>query len=130
NLCIEKGLVHNAHVIMTSIHRRFIEVWFPDSPESHCIPCISFNFSPSGSDWTVTQKQFPLHLAYTTTFNGCQGLTLARSALDLCIDPFAHGQLYTALARFTRREDTLLLFPELNEEMSSANIVVYRKLLL
>ncbi|KAF8549724.1 hypothetical protein OG21DRAFT_1364809, partial [Imleria badia] len=98
NLCIQKGLVHKAHIIMTSVHRHFIEVWFPDNPESHCIPHISFNFSPPGSDWTVTQKQFPLHLAYTTTFNGRQGLTLARSALDLCIDLFAHGQLYTALA--------------------------------
>ncbi|KIK11055.1 hypothetical protein PISMIDRAFT_123396, partial [Pisolithus microcarpus 441] len=63
------------------------------------IPRISFDFIPPGSDWTVTRKQFPLRLAYATTFNGCQGLTLQRSVVDLCKDPFSHGQLYTALSR-------------------------------
>ena len=96
NLCTEKGLlVHNARVIITNVHRRS-EVRFPNDLESHCIPCISFNFSPPSSDWTVTRKQFPLRLAYATTFDGCQGLTLARSVSDLRVDSFAHGQLYTA----------------------------------
>ena len=129
NLCIEKGLVHNARVIIANVHHRFVEVRFPNDLETHCILRISFNFSPPGSDWTVTRKQFPLRLSYATTFNGCQGLTLDRSVLDLRVDPFAHGQLYTALSRVTCRRNTITLFSESNEEKSTAN-VVYRKLLL
>ncbi|KAG1896934.1 ATP-dependent DNA helicase PIF1, partial [Suillus fuscotomentosus] len=65
---------------------------------------------------TVSGRQFPLHAAYATTFNACQGLTLARTALDLRTDPFARGQLYTALSRVRTRRDTLCLFAETNEE--------------
>ncbi|KAI6021559.1 hypothetical protein PISMIDRAFT_97980 [Pisolithus microcarpus 441] len=129
NLCVDVGLVHNARVRIAAVHRRFVEVQLPNESDTHCIPRISFNFTPPASDWTVTRKQFPLRLAYATTFNGCQGLTLARSVVDLRIDPFAHGQLYTALSRVRRREDTLILFTDSNEEQTCANIV-YKKLLL
>jgi hypothetical protein len=129
DISVQKGLVHNARVRIAAIHWRFIEVCFPGEDERHCIPRISFNFTPAASDWTVIRKQFPLRPAYATTFNGCQGLTLDHTALDVRIDPFAHGQLYTALSRVRRREDTLLLFSESNELQSVANIV-YNSLLL
>ncbi|KIK40525.1 hypothetical protein CY34DRAFT_32158, partial [Suillus luteus UH-Slu-Lm8-n1] len=74
-------------------------------------------------------KQFPLRLAYTTTFNGCQGLTLSCTVLDLQMDPFVHGQLYTALSQVKRIEDTLCLFLEGNEVQDCVN-VVYNSLLL
>ncbi|KAF8439938.1 hypothetical protein L210DRAFT_3541230 [Boletus edulis BED1] len=32
--------------------------------QTYCIPRISFNFSPFGSDWTVSRNQFPLCLVY------------------------------------------------------------------
>ncbi|KIM54012.1 hypothetical protein SCLCIDRAFT_137599, partial [Scleroderma citrinum Foug A] len=73
--------------------------------------------------------QFPLRLAYTTTFNSSQGLTLDCSAIDLRFDPFAHGQLYTALSRVHCRHDSLLFFSLLNVNKDSANIV-YPSLLL
>ena len=100
-----------------------------DDNEVHCLPRITFAFQPHGTDWTVVRKQFPLRLAYATTFNSCQGLTLTRAAIDLRIDPFAHGQLYTALSRVRHRDDCLLIFSEENEERDSAN-VVYKSLLL
>ena len=56
-------------------------------------------------------------------------VTLTRAAIDLRIDPFAHGQLYTALSRVRHRDDCLLIFSEENEERDSAN-VVYTSLLL
>ncbi|KAI6020228.1 hypothetical protein BKA83DRAFT_4056712, partial [Pisolithus microcarpus] len=99
DLSVEKGLVHNVGVRITAVHQHFVEVQLPRQCDTHCIPRISFDFIPPGSDWTVTRKQFPLRLAYATTFNGCQGLTLQRSVVDLCKDPFSHGQLYTALSR-------------------------------
>ena len=88
-----------------------------------------FNFSPPGSDWTVTRKQFPLRLAYATTFNGRQGLTLDHSVLDLRIDPFAHGELYTALSRVRNRAHTLAFFAESNEYHTMANVVYWNSLL-
>ncbi|KIM68216.1 hypothetical protein SCLCIDRAFT_1012870 [Scleroderma citrinum Foug A] len=55
--------------------------------------------SKSDEDTRSSTKQFSLRLTYATTFDGCQGVTLAKTTLDLRIDPFAHGQLYTALSR-------------------------------
>ncbi|CAG8668261.1 7543_t:CDS:1, partial [Scutellospora calospora] len=48
--------------------------------------------------WTVHRKQFLLRLAYSTTFNSYQGLTLDRIVIDLRIYVFAHGQLYIAIS--------------------------------
>ena len=123
NISIEKGLVRNARVQISALHRRFIEVRLLQSNQTHCIPRISFDFNPAGSDWTVQRRQFPLRLAYATTFNGCQGLTLAKTALDLRIDPFAHGQLYTALSRVRSRQDSLVIFSTTNDEQETANVV-------
>jgi hypothetical protein len=53
------------------------------------------SFQPARCPWTIERRQFPLRLAYATTFNSCQGLTLDRVVLDLRTDVFAHGQLYT-----------------------------------
>jgi len=71
----------------------------------------------------VQRRQFPLRLAYATTFNGCQGLTLVKTALDLLIDPFAHGQLYTALSCVRSRQDSLVIFSTTNDEQETANVV-------
>ncbi|KAG1784745.1 uncharacterized protein HD556DRAFT_199881 [Suillus plorans] len=76
--------------------------------ESYCISRITFSFHPNRSSWTVNPRQFPLRPAYATTFNGCQGLTLARTVHDLQKDLFAHGQLYTALSRVRGRSSNLL----------------------
>ncbi|KAI5994318.1 hypothetical protein EDD15DRAFT_787369, partial [Pisolithus albus] len=79
-----------------------------------------------------SQQSHTLNLfssAYATTFNGCQGLTLTRTALDLRTDCFAHGQLYTALSRVRRSTDSLIMFATSNTTRDTANIV-YRNLLL
>ena len=77
NLSVEKGLVHNAHIYIAAIQCHFIKVQFPSNlqAQTYCIPHITFCFSPSCSNWTVSCKQFPLWLTYVTTFNRCQGLT-------------------------------------------------------
>ncbi|KAG2047535.1 hypothetical protein BDR06DRAFT_897183, partial [Suillus hirtellus] len=123
-----KGLVRNARVCITALHRRFIEVQIPETEERHCLPRITSTFNPPGSSWTVNRKQFPLRAAYATTFNGSQGLTLQKAVLDLRTDSFAHGQLYTALSRVRGRRHIQALFRE-QEEETTAN-VVYRRLLL
>jgi len=79
----------------------------------------------------VHHLQFPLCLAYATTFNGCQGLTLDKTVLDLCCEVFAHGQLYTVLSQIHQWDDSCILFPEdkLNDYFNTLN-VVYKELLL
>ncbi|KAG1858989.1 hypothetical protein DFJ58DRAFT_701694 [Suillus subalutaceus] len=95
-ISVENGLVRNARVrVIIALHpsRRFVEVQLElllNAFESHCIPRIDFAFHPNRSSWTVNRRQFPLRPAYATTFNGCQGLTLA--LLDFRTDPSAHGQ--------------------------------------
>ncbi|KAJ8590070.1 hypothetical protein M405DRAFT_816876 [Rhizopogon salebrosus TDB-379] len=59
-----------------------------------------------------TASNFPLRPAYATTFNGCQGLTLDKTVLDLRCDVFVHGQLYTALSRIRVRGDSRMLFSD------------------
>ena len=66
--------------------------------QTHCIPCINFNFRPPYMSYTICHRQFPLKLAYVTTFNSCQGLTFDKVVIDGHCDVFAHGQLYTALS--------------------------------
>jgi len=74
-------------------------------------------------------KHFPLRLAYATTFNRCQGLTLDRAVLDLHISPFTHGQLYTSISRVRHWEYIRSYFHDENEEGLTTNMV-YKDLLL
>jgi hypothetical protein len=134
NMSQEKGLVKNARLIVRRLARRFVEIQVINNRtgtlgETQCIPRITFNFKPPYCSWTVTRKQFPLRLSYAITFNGCAGLTLDRTVLDLRTDVFAHGQLYTALSRVRHRNDSRIF---LNEEAESHEVVnvVYKELLL
>ncbi|CAG8835143.1 13400_t:CDS:1, partial [Racocetra persica] len=105
NISINKGLVKNARVVITRLGKRLVEVTVlmndntNNISETHILPRINFYFQPDYCSWTVYRKQFPLRLAYATTFNSCQGLTLDRVVIDLRTHVFAHGQLYTALSR-------------------------------
>jgi hypothetical protein len=94
-----------------------------------CLPRINFDFQPSFAPWSVERRQIPLHPAYATTFNSCQGLTLNRIVIDLRTPVFAHGQLYTSLSRVRQREDARLLVCDDNLDCTTAN-VVHRRLLL
>ncbi|KAG1873308.1 hypothetical protein C8R48DRAFT_593961 [Suillus tomentosus] len=135
-MSVQKGLVKNARLIVQQLHRRYVEVRVINNrtgqlEDTQCIPRIRFEFTPPRASWTVHRLQFPLRLAYATTFNGCQGLTLDKTVLDLRCDAFAHGQLYTALSRIRQRDDSHILFPEdkANDDFATLN-VVYKELLL
>ena len=75
----------------------------------------------------MIRLQFPLAPAYTSTFNGCQGLTLDRIGLDLTIPVFSHGQLYTALTRIRNRLHAIALIPP---STTSIQNVTYHELLI
>lgn len=134
NLSVRKGLVKNARVVIKSFQRNYVEVTllsknkFIPQGQDYCIPRITFEFWPLNANFTIHRKQFPLRLAYATTFNSCQGLTLQHVVLDLRTEVFAHGQLYTALIRVRSKRDALVL---VSEELSTVTTnIVYRDLLL
>jgi hypothetical protein len=134
NMSVQKGLVKNARLIIQRLHQHFVEVRVINNRtgqlgDIHCIPRIRFEFTPTRASWTVHRLQFPLRLAYATTFNGCQGLTLDKTVLNLRCEVFAHGQLYTALSRIRNRADSRVLFSEDHGEPLTTN-VVYKELLL
>jgi hypothetical protein len=134
NLSVQKGLVKNARVTIKRLFPLMVEVELLDPPigsteTKFCIPRINFCFQPKHAPWTVERRQIPLRLAYATTFNGCQGLTLDRVVLDLRTPVFAHGQLYTSLSRVRRREDARI-FVGLEPQNCSVPNIVYHNLLL
>ncbi|RPA80100.1 hypothetical protein BJ508DRAFT_377315 [Ascobolus immersus RN42] len=140
NLSIDKGLVKNARVIIQAMHRHSIQVSLCSdySPNNGSIgaqqdtwvpiPRILFEFNPGYVPWTIERRQFPLRLAYAVTYNSCQGLTLDRVVIDIRVDPFAHGQLYTALTRVRNRSHCRVLFGE--KEKATVKNIVYKSLLL
>lgn len=133
NMAIEKGLVKNARVIVHGLHRRYVEVQLIDNRtghlrDIHCIPRICFEFNPHHSSWNVQRIQFPLRLAYATTFHSCQGLTLDQAVLDTRTDVFAHGQLYTAISRVRSRQN--IRFFAVPTEHNDIRNVVYKELLI
>jgi hypothetical protein len=137
NLSIEKGLVKNARVQVIRLLTHVVEVQLlqqnPARSEAEIptffLPRITFEFQPRRTNWTVQRRQFPLRLAYATTFNSCQGLTLDRVVLDLTMPVFAHGQLYTGLSRI-RFGTNLRILRHLDERDLPTLNVVYQELLL
>ena len=90
---------------------------------SHTLTLAS---NPPYLPYTICQKQFPLQLAYSTTFNSCQGLTLDHVVIDCHEDIFTHGQLYTALTCIHHQSDATLFIPNFKQDVTN---VVYKSLL-
>jgi hypothetical protein len=139
NLSIKDGLVKNARVIIEQLHQYSVVVrLLPFQTSTHlggsrCLTFpfsrINFEFRPQRSSWTILRRQLPLRLAYATTFNSCQGLTLDRAIVDLTSPVFAHGQLYGALTRFRERHNARALFASDNLLGQTANVVSQELLL-
>jgi len=135
NLSLEKGLVKNARVRIVELGRYVLRVqllldsFLGNDDRSFYLPRITFDFQPQRTSWTVQRRQFPLRLAYATTFNSCQGLTLDKVVLDLTDPVFAHGQLDTSLSRVRQSSDIRILLSENNQDCQTANIVHHQLLL-
>lgn len=114
---VERQLVENARVVVTQLGNRIVTVKLlrdPDCPalanefyeEEVLIPRVHFSHD-LGSGHTLSRLQYPLAPAYCTIFQGCEGRTYDKVAVDLT-RPVTRGQLYTALSRVRRREDVML----------------------
>ena len=139
NMSVKKGLVKNARLIIQQLHHRYIQVRVLNNLTGRlnqpvCIPRIRFEFTPGRSTWTIYRLQFPLRLAYATTFHGCVGSTLDKTVLNSRSDVFTHGQLYTSISHVQNRNDTRILpneseMPDPTHQHMTRNIV-YKDLLL
>jgi ATP-dependent DNA helicase PIF1 len=121
NFSIDRGLVKNIRVVITGLGHKLITIQvlkhdnqLPSIDDQEILlPRITFKDTlPSGH--TLLRRQFPLALAYATTFHSCQGLTLNKVGIDLSTPLFTHGQLYTALSRVRRRTDACVLIDQDN----------------
>lgn len=130
NFSIDRGMVKNVRAVVESVGHRIVTVRLMSSlggvnriePEIILIPRIKFDHTLH-SGHTLQRRQFPLTLAYATTFNSCQGLTLDRIGVDLTRPVFSHGQLYTALSRIrNRRHGIVRLSPG---EVSTTNVTYH-----
>lgn len=119
NFSIDRGMVKNVRAVVQSLGQRLITVQLMNTvdgvnhidPEIILIPRIRFDHIVH-SGHTLHRRQFPLTLAYATTFNSCQGLTLDRIGVDLRRPVFSHGQLYTALSRIRNRRHGMVRLPQ------------------
>ncbi len=99
----------------------------PDTPSlTFYLPLITFEFRTHRANWTVQRR---LRLAYATTFNSCQGLTLDRVVLDLTLPVFGHGQLYTSLSHIRSAVDMRILRDPNEVDQDTPNVVYYELLL-
>lgn len=82
---MDKSLAKYTRVVITRLRRYSIQVKSVRGPaeDVYDIPSINFEFTPKFAPFTVNRRQYPLRLAYATTFNSCQGLTLQRVVLNL-----------------------------------------------
>ena len=93
------------------------------------IPHIDTTFQPCTFNFIVNYRQLLLALSYTTTFNGCLGLTVEKLVLDIRGPVFSHGQLYSAAMQVPNDESVLILKAEGDNTTITPNIV-WKELLL
>jgi ATP-dependent DNA helicase PIF1 len=134
NLSIKNGLVKNMRVVITNLGKHVLSVrrlTIQDNrgvmdTETILLPRIKF-IERLRSGHTLERRQFPVALAYSSTFNSCQGLTLDSVGCDLTTPAFSHGQLYVALSRIRNRNDACVLLQ--NGDGITTN-VTFKELLL
>jgi hypothetical protein len=112
------NIATNARVRIRQIgHSHIVATTIEDVPRTIVLPRIRFNFTlPFGTSFTITRTQFPLRLAYSMTYNKCQGQTLSKVLLDVSTAPFAHGHLYVALSRVRSVYDICLFVDNTNKK--------------
>lgn len=135
NFSHDQGVVKNVRCLVTHIGHRLLMVHIIADgamgeqvlAEDVLIPRINFTYTIPGTGMTLQRRQFPLGLAYATTFNSCQGLTLDRVGVELTKPVFSHGQLYVALSRIRQRGDGMV---RLEPEHTTTPNITYPEILL
>jgi len=80
--CITSSKIHFKFKFKFLIPERYVAYFASHLLLIHCL---------AYSSWIVNHKQFPLRLAYATTFNGYQGLMVCLTCTQIC----SHVDSYT-----------------------------------
>jgi energy-coupling factor transporter ATP-binding protein EcfA2 len=133
NLSKAYGLANNTRVKLLHISQSSIRVQtLGSSPKSAMVPRIYFKFRIKFQEsYQMMRLQFPLRLAYSMTYNKCQGQTMKKVLLDISNPPFAHGHLYVALSRVTNYQDIKIICKDdqLLENSPVINNVTYPEII-
>jgi len=92
------------------------------------IPRVTNTYKDKRPDGVSFERfQFPVRVAYSMTITKAQGQTCERIGIDFTDEPFAHGQLYTALSRATSSKGLRIFAPNkernVNGEVLIRNVV-------
>lgn len=135
---------HALHSTHSKVRVRIVNIQFHTiivetlgvSTKKFAIPRIRFKVSmPFGKSFTIVRTQFPLRVAYCLTLNKSQSQTFEKAVVDVCREPFCHGQFYVAMSR-VRESDGIMLFCEDSQLIGGGETgvivtnVVYPSLLL
>ena len=77
---------------------------------------IDFITNDSEVPFKLKRRQFPIRVSFAMTINKSQGQTLQKVGIYLPHPIFAHGQLYVAFSRATKRENVKIKIDEINNQ--------------
>jgi hypothetical protein len=100
--------IHNSTKMIVEDISPFLITARLTTGETVHLPRFLFDLKPSGH----RRRQFPLKLAYATTANRVQGLTLDFVGVDASSDAFAHGALFVAVSRVRNHRDCVIFIPD------------------
>jgi hypothetical protein len=103
---INEGLVKYRQVLVEQFHQRVNNIHQIDTTlpgQSICILWTTFGFEPRSCPSLIQCGQCPWRVAYTSTCNRCEGLTLEKVILDFQINVFLRCQLYCPVSRVRHR---------------------------
>ena len=133
NLNTQKALCNGTRLIVRRLHQNLIEaetinIGNNDRGVTVGICRVRTNYTDPRPDGVSFERfQFPVRVAFCMTITKAQGQTSERLGIDFSDEPFAHGQLYTALSRARSSEFIRIYAPgkprDQNGNISIRNVV-------
>ncbi|UYV68620.1 hypothetical protein LAZ67_6000238 [Cordylochernes scorpioides] len=115
NVNTKRGLCNGTRMIVTELKTNLIYCEVLSGPAKNeivYIPRIDCSSGESDYPFKMIRRQFPIKISFAMTINKSQGQTFNKVGLYLPNPVFAHGQLYVALSRITKKENIKILIQE------------------
>ncbi|XP_071581450.1 ATP-dependent DNA helicase PIF1-like [Temnothorax nylanderi] len=119
NINSKKGLCNGTRLIVRELKQNLIHAEVMTGPargEIVFLPRIDFIPSDIELPFKLKRRQFPIGVAFAMTINKAQGQTLKKVGIYLRNTVFAHGQLYVAFSRATKRGSVKIKIEETNKQ--------------